>query len=175
MLDIDFSNEGNFMPPLRFITSTALAVLLTSTAFAGGNHASGHGDVDAIGRPGDLAKVKRTIAVEMLDTMRFSPSTIKVKQDETIKFVVKNSGKIKHEMVLGTKQALKEHAQVMKKNPEMEHADANQVTVQPGQSGEVIWRFTQTGEVNFACLQPGHYDAGMKGAVKVSGHGAHKH
>ncbi|MFM2005202.1 MAG: hypothetical protein RLZZ09_857, partial [Pseudomonadota bacterium] len=31
-----------------------------------------------------------------------------------------------------------------------------------------IWQFTKAGTVNFACLMPGHYEAGMKGAVKVS-------
>jgi len=85
--------------------------------------------------------------------------------------------------VLGTEKELKEHYEVMKKNPEMEHADGNMVTVAPGQTGEIVWQFTKTGKVDFACLQPGHYDAGMKGAVNVSGattkkadgHGDHKH
>jgi uncharacterized cupredoxin-like copper-binding protein len=105
----------------------------------------------------------------MLDTMRFTPDSIMVKQGETIKLIVKNSGKVKHEMVLGTEKELKEHAEVMKKNPEMEHADENQITVQPGKSGEIIWQFTKAGKVNFACLQPGHYEAGMKGALMVGG------
>ena len=114
--------------------------------------------------------------------MRFTPDNVMVKQGETIKFVVKNSGKVKHEMVLGMEKELKEHYEVMKKNPEMEHADENMVTVQPGKSGEIIWQFTKAGKVNFACLQPGHYDAGMKGAVMVGGkamaddgHTTHKH
>ena len=71
-------------------------------------------------------------------------------------------------MVLGTGKELEEHYEVMKKNPEMEHADSNMVTVAPGKSGEIIWQFTKTGKVDFARLQPGHYDAGMKGMVNVS-------
>ncbi len=72
----------------------------------------------------------------------------------------------------------------MKKNPEMEHADANMVTVAPGKTGEIIWQFTKAGKIDFACLQPGHYDAGMKGFVTVAsgkaapkqdGHSDHKH
>lgn len=164
------------------ITSISIA-LLTSTATAGGNHTGGHhGDSDAIGQPGKAAKVTRTVNIDMTDSMRFIPSDITAKQGETIKFIVKNSGKIKHEMVLGTEKELKEHYEVMKKNPEMEHADENQITVQPGKSGEIIWQFTKAGKVNFACLQPGHYDAGMKGAVMVAGkattsdgHSSHKH
>lgn len=71
-------------------------------------------------------------------------------------------------MVLGTEKDLKDHNEVMKKNPEMEHEDANMVTVAPGKTGEIIWQFTKAGKINFACLQPGHYDAGMKGLVNVA-------
>lgn len=148
---------------------------IATQSFATGNHAGGHADSDAIGEPGKAADAKRTVKVEMLDTMRFNPQSISVKQGETIKFIVKNSGKIKHEMVLGTEKELKEHAEVMKKNPEMEHDDANQITVQPGKSGEIIWQFTKTGKVNFACLQPGHYDAGMAGTVTVNKAKGHTH
>ncbi|MGH6640446.1 MAG: cupredoxin domain-containing protein, partial [Polaromonas sp.] len=102
------------------------------------------------------------------DDMRFHSSKIAVKQGETIRFVAKNSGKVKHEMVLGTIKDLKDHYEVMKKNPEMEHAEANMVTVAPGKSGEIIWQFTKAGKVDFGCLQPGHFDAGMKGLVNVA-------
>ncbi|BDT66723.1 hypothetical protein os1_08870 [Comamonadaceae bacterium OS-1] len=142
------------------------SILLAMTAMASGNHAGGHGDV-AIGKPGVASKVTRTIVVEMTDDMKFHSSEIAAKQGETIRFVAKNSGKMKHEMVLGTTKDLKDHSEVMKKNPEMEHADANMVTVAPGKSGEIIWQFTKAGKVDFACLQPGHYDAGMKGLVNV--------
>ena len=143
------------------------SLLLAVTAMAAGNHGGGHAD-QAIGKPGVAAKVTRTVNVEMTDSMRFIPSTIAVKKGETLRLVVKNSGKIKHELVLGTQKELREHYELMKKNPEMEHADANQVTVAPGKTGEVIWQFTKAGKVDFACLQPGHYDAGMKGLVTVA-------
>lgn len=160
----------------------AALALFTGLAMAGGDHAGGHHDSEAIGEPGKATDVKRTIAVDMTDAMRFTPSTMSVKQGETVRFVVKNSGKVKHEMVLGSEKELKEHYEAMKKFPEMEHADPNMVTVQPGQKGEIVWKFSKSGVVNFACLQPGHYDAGMKGSVKVAGtgaaaggHGDHKH
>ena len=152
--------------------NTALAVLATTfaaVAAASGNHAGGHGhdSSEAIGKPGNVAKVVRTVKVDMTDSMRFDPSSLAVKQGETIRFVVSNSGKLKHELVLGTEKELKEHYEAMKKNPEMEHADPNMVTLAPGKTGEIIWQFTKAGKVNFACLQPGHYDAGMKGVVNV--------
>jgi uncharacterized cupredoxin-like copper-binding protein len=144
--------------------------LLSLSALASGNHGGGHGDQSAtdIGKPGVASQVTRTITVDMTDDMRFHSSKIAAKQGETIRFIAKNSGKVKHEMVLGTQKELKEHYEVMKKNPEMEHADANMVTVAPGKSGEIIWQFTKAGKVDFGCLQPGHYDAGMKGLVTVA-------
>ncbi len=131
-----------------------------------GRHGDGH--ASSLGKPGNPKKVTRTIEVGMNDTMRFSPNDIAVKRGETIRFVVKNDGQIKHEMVLGTVKELKKHAALMLKFPEMEHADPNQVSVDPGKTGEMIWQFTRAGKVDFACLQPGHYEAGMAGKVTVA-------
>ena len=138
-------------------------VLAASAAMAGPGHGS-----NPVGEPGKAAQATRTVNVDMTDNMRFTPSEISVKQGETVRFVVKNSGAVKHELVLGTPEELKEHYAMMLKMPGMEHADDNMVSVAPGTTGEVVWRFTQAGKVDFACLQPGHYDAGMKGFVKVA-------
>nr|WP_315494347.1 cupredoxin family protein [uncultured Rhodoferax sp.] len=145
----------------------ACAVLAgTSGTFAAGSHAGGHG-TQAIGKPGIAAKVTRTIAIDMTDAMRFTPSAVKVRRGETIRFVVTNSGKLKHEFNLGTEADLKAHYAQMLKFPEMEHDEPNLVSLAPGKTGEVIWQFTQAGTVHFACLHPGHYEAGMKGTVAV--------
>jgi uncharacterized cupredoxin-like copper-binding protein len=153
----------------QFFLIVALAV--SGTAFAGGNHSDGHHHNDeetAIGKPGMATKVARTITVEMSDNMRYSPSEIQAKRGETIRFIVKNAGQVKHEMSLGTQKELLEHLEQMKKFPDMEHDEPSKVTLAPGKQGEIIWQFTKAGTVNFACLMPGHYEAGMKGAVKVS-------
>jgi len=141
--------------------------MLATGTFASGKHAGGHAEA-RIGVVGVAANVTRTVAVDMTDAMRFTPAAIAVVQGETIRFVVKNSGKLKHEFVLGSAQELKDHYEQMKKHPDMEHDDDNMLTVQPGQTGELVWQFTQAGSVGFACLQVGHYDAGMKGAVSVA-------
>lgn len=119
------------------------------------------------GQEGNPKNVARTIKVDMADNMRFTPSDVTVKRGETVKFVVHNDGKVLHEMVLGTKKAIAEHAELMKKFPEMEHADANTAHVKPGKAGEIVWQFTNAGEFQFACLQPGHFEAGMVGKVTV--------
>lgn len=122
----------------------------------------------AFGREGDPRKVTRTIQVDMSDAFRFTPADVVVKRGETVKFVVGNSGRQLHEMVIGTAAELKEHAEMMKKFPNMEHADANMAHVKAGAKGEIVWQFNKAGEYQFACLIPGHFEAGMvgKGVVK---------
>ena len=122
---------------------------------------------EALGKPGDPSKVSRTIRVDMNDAMRFVPDRISIKPGETIKFLVTNSGKLKHEMVLGNMEELKEHAELMRKFPDMEHADPNQITLDPGKSGELVWQFTTEGTFHYGCLQAGHFEAGMIGTVVV--------
>ena len=134
---------------------------------AGDAKKHGKGHAAAVGKPGNPGKVSRTIDVEMSDTMRFSPASIEVKPGETIKFVLRNSGKVKHEMVLGPMKELKKHAALMQKFPEMEHADPNMASVEPGKTGVLVWQFTKAGTFDFACLQPGHFEAGMVGKVAV--------
>ncbi len=140
-----------------------------ANAVASGTHAGEHEhDASNIGGPGKATKVSHTIEIDMSDTMRFVPSEATVNQGETIRFVIKNSGQLKHEFVMGTAKELKAHYDLMKKFPNMEHADDNMLSVAPGRTGELIWLFGKAGKVNFACLQPGHFDAGMKGVFEIT-------
>src|SRR6266545_8159603 len=75
----------------------------------------------AFGRVGDPKMTTRTIKVEMSDKMHFLPEDIQVRQGETVEFIVTNTGKLMHEMVLGTPKELAEHAELMRKFPNMEH------------------------------------------------------
>lgn len=160
----------------------ALSVLSAPTWAAGG-HSSGH-DAAAhsmpshdmatvpavpptIGHPGDPLKVSRTVEITMDDSMRFTPGEIPVKSGETIRFVAKNVGRVTHEMVIGTMADLKAHAAEMRRTPGMRHAEPNMVTVAAGKTGALVWMFDQPGTVDFACLVPGHMEAGMIGKVKV--------
>ena len=120
------------------------------------------------GNAGDLRHANLTMTIEMSDDMRFRPSSISVTAGDTVRFILKNKGKIKHEFVLGTIKELRDHAELMKKFPNMEHSASNMVTVAPGQKEEVIWHFTTVGSVAFGCLQPGHLEAGMVGSVAVN-------
>ena len=115
----------------------------------------------------DPKKAARTMRIDMSDTMRFSPAEIKVKRGETVRFVVTNKGKQMHEMVLGTMDELKKHAELMKKHPGMEHDEPYMAHVGPGKTERMVWQFTKPGTYYYGCLIPGHFEAGMIGKVIV--------
>ncbi|HEY2256702.1 MAG TPA: cupredoxin family protein [Variovorax sp.] len=157
-------------------TAAAAAAFVAFGALAHGDeeHAAtarkfdaGKVEETAFGREGNPSQVTRTLQVGMSDAMRFTPENLTVQRGETIRFVLRNDGKLLHEMVLGTREALKAHAEMMKKFPEMEHADANMAHVKPGAEGDIVWQFSKAGDFQFACLQPGHFEAGMLGKVTV--------
>jgi uncharacterized cupredoxin-like copper-binding protein len=50
----------------------------------------------------------------------------------------------------------------------MEHDEPYMVHVAPGKTGEMTWTFNRAGDFEFACLIPGHYEAGMIGKVNVA-------
>ncbi len=155
---------------LNRILAAMAAVSLSGAVLAGGSHAGDHATPvkAAIGEPGDPVRVTRTITLDMSDSMRFTPATLQVRAGETVRLQVRNTGRIKHEISLGTEQALLAHLAEMRRFPDMEHDEPGKLSLQPGQRGEIVWHFTQGGTVHFACLLPGHFEAGMRGTVEVA-------
>ncbi|MDY8110895.1 cupredoxin domain-containing protein [Fulvimarina sp. 2208YS6-2-32] len=155
---------------------TALSVgafsLLALPAYAAGSHSGGHDDEMAIGKAGKVADVARTIEVVMSENddgaMLFEPAAIKVRAGETVRFKIVNEGETDHEFVMDSEDEIQEHKALMEKFPEMEHADANAIRLEPANSGEIIWSFTKPGSFEFACLIPGHYESGMHGPLTVA-------
>lgn len=121
----------------------------------------------AWGIAGKPAAVRRTIQVRMTDDMRFAPDRLEVREGETVRLRVTNAGRVLHELVIGTRQSLAEHAEMMRKHPTMEHDEPHGVHVAPGRTGTLVWQFNRPGEFEFACLIPGHYQAGMIGKITV--------
>lgn len=122
----------------------------------------------AWGIAGDRRAARRTIAVAMGDNMRFTPDLVRVKLGETVRFSLRNGGKLMHEFVIGTTPQLDEHAALMAKFPDMEHDEPFMAHIAPGNTGEMVWTFNRAGEFHFACLIAGHYSAGMKGRIVVT-------
>lgn len=156
--------EARAMTRLGRAGCAALA-LLAAPALA---HEGAHGF--SAGAPGDPKAPARTIEIAMSETdsgMAFAPGRIEVRPGEQVRFVLRNQGQLAHEFVLGSKAENAEHAKMMAEMPDMKHTDANAVTVAPGQSATLVWRFPKTGDFEFGCLIPGHYEAGMRGEAVV--------
>jgi len=99
--------------------------------------------------------------------MGYEPARIEVRRGEQIRFVLQNDGEEDHEFILATVVENRKHAEVMKKNPDMEHDDPNAKRLLPHGHGEIVWKFTKRGTFEFACLIPGHYEKGMFGQIIV--------
>lgn len=161
----------SFLLPLVSLAAS----IASSVAGAHGNavHSASAADVPAVreqqawGIAGSAAEAKRTITIRMNDAMRFVPDHIEVRQGDTVRLVHHNDGATLHEMVIGTREALAEHAELMKKFPGMEHDEPWMAHVPAGGKGEVVWTFNRAGRFEFGCLIPGHYEAGMIGTIDV--------
>ena len=152
------------------------ALFISPTAWAHTQNHGSHAATPKVAAPaeqkdwgiaGDAKKVKRTIEIRMNDNMAFAPNQITVQLGETVKLVAVNAGKVLHEIVIGTPQELKMHAEMMKKHPGMEHDEPYMAHVNPSSKGEIIWTFNRAGSFEFACLIPGHFEAGMIGRITV--------
>ena len=150
---------------MKKINIIIMALLFSSTAFAAGSgdHDHGHDDAEfAVGKP-FKGKPDRIVNVSMLDSMRFefSPELKDLHHGEKIKFVVKNNGSIVHEFSVGNSEEQMKHAEMMRKMPNMMHKDPNTVSLKPGETADLNWRFMGEDTVVFACNIPGHFEAGM--------------
>jgi uncharacterized cupredoxin-like copper-binding protein len=140
------------------------ATQLTDVAIAHDEHAFSAGEP---GNPKKPARVIQVTAREADGKMMFIPEKIEVRKGEQIRFIIRNSGVLKHEFVLASVKDNDKHAELMKKYPDMEHDDPNAKSVDPGKTAEMLWRFTKAGTFEFACLIPGHREAGMHGKAIV--------
>jgi uncharacterized cupredoxin-like copper-binding protein len=153
------------------------AALLSASAWAGEgpaghshDHGDGHGESFSAGEPGNPKKPAKIVQVTMGESdgkMLFVPARVEIKKGEQIKFVLRNNGELDHEFVLANAAENLKHAEVMQKNPGMAHEDANARWLAPKKTSEMVWKFTKAGEFEYACLIPGHREAGMVGTILV--------
>jgi uncharacterized cupredoxin-like copper-binding protein len=81
--------------------------------------------------------------------------------------VLRNNGELLHEFVSASSADNLEHAEEMKKHPDMAHEEPNGQKLAPKKTSEIVWRFTKPGEFEYACLILGHREAGMTGTIVV--------
>jgi uncharacterized cupredoxin-like copper-binding protein len=159
------------------ILASACAVLAGAASAAPHHSGDGHSakppanaqkEQKPWGIAGDAKAATRTVTLTMDDSMRFTPDKLSFPQGETVRFVIRNQGKLLHELVLGTKPELDAHAAMMAKSSGMKHEELSMAHVPAGKSDELVWTFNRPGEFDFACLIAGHYQAGMVGKISVT-------
>ena len=154
---------------MKYMLTLILFTLTSVSALASGTHEGGHGMAKfAVGEP-TMDEPDRTFDVSMRDTMRFvfSPEFEDLHEGEVIRFNVRNEGNIVHEFSIGNAAEQEAHAEMMRKMPDMKHEDPNTVSLQPGETGTITWRFMGKDTVIFSCNVPGHYEAGMHHGLPI--------
>ena len=168
------------------VALTVSALVGSGSALAAGSPAGGHGQGHDIGQPAPATEADRTIEILMGDNY-YEPERLSIRAGETVRFVVKNAGEFLHEFSIGTAamhaghqkemQTMMEHGMLtptgidhdkMKMDHgsgHMTHDDPNSVLVEPGQTAELVWRFSTATDLEFACNLPGHYESGMMGEI----------
>ena len=149
---------------MKQVLKVVVLSLFSSAVLASGTHSHDHSDVmHSVGKVGK-GTPDRVITVSMQDSMRFefSPELGALKDGETIEFRLHNDGNIQHEFSIGNADDQVKHAQMMQKMPDMIHNDPNTVSLAPGESARLSWKFMGKDTVVFACNIPGHFEAGMK-------------
>jgi len=152
------------------VSFAALAAFASASTAGPGVPGHSHKAGFSAGEPGNSKKPARIVKVTMREgdgTMLYEPEKLQVRRGEQIRFVITNAGELPHEFVLASTADNLKHAELMQKYPDMEHDDPNGKTVQPKGTAEILWRFSKRGEFEFACLIPGHREAGMTGKIIV--------
>lgn len=157
---------------IALFAATALLVASADAAEGPRGHTHGpHGDTvregtDTDGGPGKASDVKRVVQVEARNPA-FNVKQIQVRAGETIKFVVTNKSTIAHEFAIASSKEHEGHRAMMRDMPDMVHEEPNVVTIKPGETKELIWKFGNDTDLEFACNIPGHAEQGMIGKFRV--------
>lgn len=146
---------------VRLAGVSAVWLFTATTVFAHDDHKS-----YGAGEPGDPRKPSHAITIAMYDRS-YHPLKLELKRGEQVRFVIRNEGSEEHEFLLATTDENLKHAEAMRKNPGMEHDEPNGVSLEPGKSAEVLWKFTKAGTFEFGCLIAGHREDGMTGTIIV--------
>ncbi len=107
---------------------------------------------------------ERTIVLDVHHS-RFSATELQVRPGETVRFVIRNTDPIPHELIVGDQAVQDAHEH----GTEAHHdARPGEVSVAPGATAETTYRFGhQPAQLLFGCHLPGHWAYGMKGTIRV--------
>lgn len=166
---------------LRYIVIIAILGLLAAACSSSGGGDSGSDttmdpnmDMDeafSFGEPADASDADRVVEIAANDDFTFDPPSVGVEMGETVTFRVTNTGVIVHDFTLGDEGMQAEHEEEMTEmsDDSAMHEEPNTMAIEPGGTMDMTWHFTESGPLIFGCHQAGHYAAGMKGTLVVTG------
>ncbi len=152
------------MNRFALIIAFVALILFSSNLYSSTNRSKLESNI-VISKITDPSEVTRIIKLTLVDNM-FLPAEITVLEGETIKFVIKNGGNKKHEMLIGSMADLKKYAKIRRMFPEKDLSEAGLIQFEPGEKKELIWKFISAGTIDFACPLPGHFKI-MRGKIFV--------
>ncbi|MBW3547592.1 MAG: hypothetical protein KY452_05585 [Actinobacteria bacterium] len=106
------------------------------------------------------------VSVELdIEHSRFSFDHLRVRPGTTVRFQVRNTDPIAHELIIGDEGVHRRHATG---NEPFHPPVAGELSVGPHETGSTSYTFAEPGTVVFACHLPGHLDYGMKGTIVIT-------
>ena len=139
--------------------------------FAFACHAPGHfehgmlGYIQLVGPGAPTVGTKddpRLVHIDMTDALKFTPDQVAIQSGEAVRFILTNSGTVTHEFQVGPADRVAADNVDGVLNIEKDELTA-------GSTAAVDYTFTASGPFAFACHEPAHYEAGMKGTIDLSG------
>ncbi|GLU32480.1 hypothetical protein WKR88_28640 [Trinickia caryophylli] len=151
------------MKSLQSAATLAALALALSAALATPTAQADAGHRFPFGSTADARAVTRTIHVQANDQMQLVFDSDDIRRGDVVAFVVRNTGSAPHEFGVADEAGQAAHQQEMMAMPGMQHDDPNVVSLAPGETKTLIWRFADVRDPRlvFACNVPGHYQAGM--------------
>jgi uncharacterized cupredoxin-like copper-binding protein len=148
-------------------SGTTGETIAASMSDLGGDHTG-----FSFGEPAEASEATRVIEITTNDNFTFDPDELTVEAGEVVTFRVTNDGKIPHDFTIGDAETQDDHEEEMQNiagSDAMGMDDPNAFALEPGETKEMTWRMTEAGEILMGCHQPGHYAAGMRGTIDISG------
>jgi uncharacterized cupredoxin-like copper-binding protein len=108
---------------------------------------------------------REQVVVVTVHHSRFSTDALRVAPGTDVRFVIRNTDPIDHELIIGDAVVQLRH----ERGTEAHHgARPGEVSVEPGAEATTNYVFGAPGRIMFGCHLPGHWSYGMHGVIDVS-------
>ena len=172
---------------MRRIAVIAVLAVVATACGGGDDAASGDAQEQTTSAPGSTSDAVTASAGEdaievVLSEFAFEPGSFEVAPGETVTFLVTNTGVVEHELRLSNAARIEEHLEAGHADDDHdgvvgEEAEADEeaedvlVLLEPGETGELTFTAPEDRSLytEVVCLVPGHYEAGMKAPLTISG------